>query len=59
MKEKAHGLRGNAGVSFGLGNVQKIKDGDPFGNRTKAEDDFSPVANNESETTQSSSELWN
>ena len=33
----------NKGVNFGLGNIQKVRDGKPFGNRTKAEDDFKPV----------------
>lgn len=32
-----------AGVSFGLQNVQKLRDGDPLGGRTKAEDDFAPI----------------
>lgn len=32
---------GKNGVSFGLQNVQKVKDGEPFGGRTNAEDDFS------------------
>lgn len=40
----AYDQKGNRGISFGLGNVQKIKDGDPFGNRTKAKDDFAPIA---------------
>lgn len=31
---------GNRGVSFGLGNVQKLRDGEPFGNRSTVEDDF-------------------
>lgn len=31
------------GVSFGLNNVQKLRDGEPFGNITKAEDDFEAV----------------
>jgi hypothetical protein len=35
---------GNAGVSFGLGNIQKVKDGDPLGSRTRAQDDFEPIA---------------
>lgn len=41
----AYDQKGNKGVAFGLGNIQKIKDGDPFGNRTKPQDDFQPVAN--------------
>lgn len=31
---------GKAGVSFGLQNVQKVKEGEPFGGKSKAEDDF-------------------
>lgn len=31
---------GKAGVSLGLQNIQKVKDGEPFGGRTMAEDDF-------------------
>lgn len=34
---------GNRGISFGLLHVQKIKDGEPFGMRTKPEDAFAPV----------------
>ena len=38
----SHG--GNHGVSFGLGNVQKVGDGEPIGGgRTRATDDFGPV----------------
>lgn len=41
----AYEQKGNAGVSFGLNNVQKHADGDPIGgNRTKATDDFAPIA---------------
>lgn len=39
----AYDTGGNRGVSFGLLHVQKIKDGDPFGNRSKPEDAFAPV----------------
>lgn len=31
---------GKNGVSFGLQNVQKVRDGEPFGGRTNAEEDF-------------------
>ena len=34
---------GQRGVNFGLLHVQKVKDGTPFGNRTRAEDAFAPV----------------
>lgn len=40
----AYDQKGNRGVSFGLGNIQFRRDGDPLGGRTRAEDDFSPVA---------------
>jgi hypothetical protein len=35
------------GVSFGLMNIQKLRDDAPFGNRTNPEDDFSPIAGEE------------
>ena len=33
-------INGNKGVACGLGNIQKIADGEPLGGRTNAEDDF-------------------
>ncbi len=41
----AYQVKGNAGVSFGLNNVQKMRDGEPLagGSRTRASDDFEPV----------------
>lgn len=36
--------KGNAGVSFGLQNLQKMADGDPLSGRQKAEDAFEAVA---------------
>lgn len=40
----AYDTAGNRGVAFGLNNVQKLKDGEPLGGRTRPEDDFEPVA---------------
>jgi len=40
----AYDQNGNRGVSFGLQNVQKLRDGEPFGSKRKAEDDFEAVA---------------
>jgi hypothetical protein len=40
----AYDKNGNKGVSFALQNVQKLKDGEPFGSKRKAEDDFEAVA---------------
>lgn len=39
----AYQQKGNAGVSFGLGNIQKVSDGDPLGSRTRPQDDFAPI----------------
>lgn len=36
----AFNQQGNKGVSFGLNNVQKLADGEPLGNISRAEDDF-------------------
>lgn len=43
IRPNAYDQAGNKGVSFWLQNLQKFKDGDPLGGRTKAEDDFAPV----------------
>ncbi|WP_461206099.1 DUF2815 family protein [Clostridium sp. DL1XJH146] len=36
----AFNVNGNRGVAAGLGNVQKLRDGEPLGGRSRAEDDF-------------------
>lgn len=36
----AYEVKGNKGCSFGLMNIQKLKDGDQLSGRTSAEDDF-------------------
>ena len=36
----AFNTNGNRGVACGLGNIQKVKDGDPLGGKSRAEDDF-------------------
>ena len=41
----AYEQAGQRGVNFGLIHIQKIKDGEPFGNRSKPEDAFAPVEN--------------
>jgi hypothetical protein len=38
---------GNKGVACGLGNVQKLADGEPLGGFTRAEDDFEAVESEE------------
>lgn len=42
---------GKVGVSFGLQNIQKVREGEPFGGRTRAEDDFDALAATLSEDT--------
>lgn len=36
----AFNSNGNKGVACGLGNIQKVRDGEPLGSKSKAEDDF-------------------
>lgn len=36
--------KGNKGVSFGLNNVQKTRDGEPLGGRSSPNADFKPIA---------------
>ena len=43
----AYNTQGNKGVSFGLNHVQKIADGEPLGNVSRAEDDFDEVDDDE------------
>jgi len=35
---------GNRGIAAGLGNIQKLRDGEPLGGRSNAEDDFDAMA---------------
>ena len=39
----AYNTNGNKGIACGLGNIQKIADGEPLGGRTSAKDDFSSI----------------
>lgn len=39
----AFNSNGNKGVACGLGNIQKIKDGEPLGSRSTASDDFTSL----------------
>jgi len=43
----AFNSNGNKGVACGLGNIQKIKDGEPLGGRTNAADDFTTLADDD------------
>lgn len=39
----AYNASGNKGVAAGLGNIQKLEDGEPLGGFTRAEDDFDSI----------------
>ena len=39
----AYNTNGNKGIACGLGNIQKMADGEPLGGRTSAKDDFSSL----------------
>ena len=56
----AYDTAGNRGVAFGLQNLQKLRDGEAFSGRAKAEDEFSPVdsAAGPSGSTESVEEMW-
>ena len=41
------GAGGIGGIAAGLGNIQKLKDGEALGGRAKAADDFSTVADDD------------
>ena len=43
----AYEVSGNKGVACGLGNIQKIRDGESLGGRSSATDDFSTVADDD------------
>lgn len=47
VRAYAYDVPGNKGIAFGLQNLQKLRDGDPISGRSKPEDDFSPVGNEE------------
>ena len=39
----AFNSNGNKGIACGLGNIQKVRDGEPLGGRSKPEDDFEEI----------------
>ncbi|MEG0957759.1 MAG: DUF2815 family protein [Anaerovoracaceae bacterium] len=43
----AFNSNGNKGIACGLGNIQKIRDGEPLGGKTTAADDFSSVSDDD------------
>ena len=55
----AYDTAGNFGVAFGLGNVQKVRDDDHFGNRTKPQEDFAPITDSvDAQSADSASKLF-
>lgn len=44
LRAFAYDNKGNVGVAFGLQNVQKLRDDEPLGGRSRPQDDFEPVA---------------
>lgn len=44
-----YNTKGNKGVSFGLNNIQKLGDGEPLGGRSRAEDEFDAVDDDDDE----------
>lgn len=45
----AYNSNGNKGIAAGLGNIQKLEDGEPLGGVTRAEDDFDSVGGDSAE----------
>jgi len=45
----AFNSNGNKGVACGLGNIQKVRDGEPLGGKTNASDDFDEVPDSDDE----------
>jgi hypothetical protein len=43
----AFNSNGNKGIACGLGNVQKVKDGEPLGGRSSAESDFTSAVDDD------------
>ena len=44
----AFNSNGNKGIACGLGNIQKIRDGESLGGKTTAADDFGAVVDDDS-----------
>lgn len=49
MNAFPYNYKGKKGVSFGLNHIQKVRDGDYLGGRSKAEDDFDEIDDEEEE----------
>jgi hypothetical protein len=47
MNAFAYNTSGNKGISFGLNHIQKLADGEPLGGRTRAQDDFDEISDDD------------
>lgn len=54
----AYDQAGNRGVAFGLGNIQKVAEGDPLGGRTRPQDDFAAIDGAGEMSSKSTSDLF-
>ena len=43
----AFNTNGNRGIACGLGNIQKVRDGEPLGGRTNASAEFETLADDD------------
>ena len=43
----AFNSNGNKGIACGLGNIQKVKAGEPLGGRSSASDDFTSITDDD------------
>lgn len=43
----AFNSNGNKGIACGLGNIQKVRDGEPLGGKSTAADDFATLADDD------------
>lgn len=58
VRPYAYEAKGNKGVAFGLQNIQKRKDGDSLGGRTRADEDFEAVESEEGDNSESAESLF-
>jgi len=54
----AYDTAGNRGVSFGLNNIQKLREGEPFTGRSKPEDVFGPVESDSNNNQEENADDW-
>lgn len=45
----AYNVNGSRGIACGLNHLQKVRDGEPFGGRSRAQDDFAGLDDDDDE----------